>query len=404
MKDANLTPAALVPALPPSLDEIVKHGLPLALSGREGTNRARNSVQQIAADTDIEAIRVWLAEYPETSSTHRAYKKEVQRFYCWVIGIAGRPMSSLTREDLDSYRTFMVTPPASWCGPRNARKATGNWKPFEGPLSERSRAYAMTVLEGLFTYLTDVRYLDGNPFKAARYQRKPAPKAGKLPKFLPLDTFERLLAALQSECERLMGLGKEHIEMERMLYVVRFLGNTGLRRDELAKARLADLYPDRDIKSGTDCWFMTVTGKGNKTEPIAVNQAAMGALERYLGVLNLSARHGDPQTPLVIKLGVQGLHAALSPPLSDDSIYAIVKKALAIGAAILQGDHPRDAQILKAATPHWFRHTFTTLMSQFGHSLPLIQSQLRHASIATTAIYTHTERHSMYHAVNSLKL
>ncbi|CAG9184435.1 tyrosine-type recombinase/integrase [Cupriavidus pampae] len=393
----------LTPA-PPSLDEIAKRGLPVELSGRDGSNRAKNSVRQIEADTDIDAIHTWLAEYPPTSSTFRAYRKEAQRFYCWVIGIAGKPLSSLKREDLDAYRAFITNPPAEWCGRRNARKATGQWKPFEGPLSERSRAYAMTVLEGLFTYLTDVRYLDGNPFKAARYRRKAGPQPGKVPKHFPLHTFERLVSALQSECERLAGQGDAHIEAERMLFVVRFLANTGLRRFELAKARLGDMYPYRDEKAAATYWFLTVVGKGEKTEPVAINQAAVAALERYLRLLGLDRRHSDPATPIVIRLGHQGLQAALSEPLTNDAMYNLVKKALRTAARILEVEHPEDAVLIRKATPHWFRHTFTTLMSQNGHPLPVIQSQLRHASIATTAIYTHAEQNEMYRAVNSLKL
>ncbi|WP_432262802.1 tyrosine-type recombinase/integrase [Cupriavidus sp. TMH.W2] len=404
MTDLPAVRTALTPDVPPSLDEIAKRGLPDHLSGRDGANRCHTGVRQIAADTDIEAIHVWLAEYTDRAATLRAYRKEVQRFYCWVVGIARKPMSSLTREDLDGYREFLAAPPASWCGRRNARKATGQWKPFEGPLSPRSRAYAMTVIEGLFTYLTDVRYLDGNPFKAARFRRKVGPQPGQLPKFFPLHTFERLMAALQSECERLMGEGDQHIEVERMLFVVRFLANTGLRREELAKARLGDLYLNRDIASATDFWFLTVTGKGDKTASIAVNRAAMGALERYMRLLKLDPRRSDPHTPLVVKIGLQGLNASLSQPVSEDSIYGIVKKALRLAATILKAEHPEDANTLLKATPHWFRHTFTTLMTQLGHPLPLIQSQLRHASIATTAIYSHTEKDAMYRAVNSLQL
>ena len=82
----------------------------------------------------------------------------------------------------------------------------------------------------------------------------------------------------------------------------------------------------------------------------------------------------------------------------------IVRKALSIGADILLGDHPDEARILRSATPHWFRHTFTTIMSQLGTPLPLIQHQLRHESIATTAIYTHSEKHELYRAVAKLTL
>lgn len=404
----------LVPLPPRSLDDVVRLGLPDALSGRDGTNRARAGVQQINAETDVEAINVWLSEFPPESATHRAYRKEVQRFYCWVVAYAGKPMSSLRREDIDAYRAFMADPPKHWCGPRNARKTGTSWRPFEGPLSAKSRTYAITVLTVLFTYLVEVQYLAGNPFKVMRRkrkkeepteaERKKAQQKHALQKFIPLHTFERLLAALQSECERLDGLGNEHIEMERMLMVVRFLANTGLRREELAHATVGKLHNDRDIAAGVDCWYLTVTGKGDKTEPVAVNEHAMAALRRYQALLDIDPRRADPSTPLVLRVGVRGLKASLAKPMTAQTIYIVVHEALGIAANILEGDHPEDARILREATPHWFRHTFTTIMAQQGHPLPLIQKQLRHASIATTAIYTHTERHQMYHAVNQLKL
>lgn len=37
--------------------------LPPTLDGNEGSNRARGIVRQTAADTDVEAIRLWLSEY-----------------------------------------------------------------------------------------------------------------------------------------------------------------------------------------------------------------------------------------------------------------------------------------------------------------------------------------------------
>jgi integrase len=314
-------------------------------------------------------------------------------------------MSSLRREDLDGYRAFMAAPPASWCGPRNARRATEAWRPFEGPLSARSQAYAMVVIKNLFTYLCDMQYLAGNPLRAARKKPDaPYPKTGDLPKFLALDTLERLLAALEQECTRLDGLGDEHAEMERMLFVARFLANTGLRRAELANAQLRHLFRNREIVRGIDRWFLTVTGKGNKTARVPINDTAHGALRRYLAVLGLDPLRADPNTPLVLRAGASGRHAADSEPMTDQTIYEIVKQALAVGAAILQADYPSDARILREATPHWFRHTFATLMSQKGHPLPVIRLCLRHASIATTAIYTHAEDEETYDAVSTLKL
>lgn len=410
MSDAAPASQLTAVARPRSFEELVLHGIPDALSGRHGLNRHRTGVQQITADTDIEAIQVFLAEYDNRPATHRAYRKELQRFYYWVMAEAGKPMSSLRREDMERYRAFMAAPPAHWCGPRNARRATDHWRPFEGPLSERSRDYAMGVIENLFTYLCDSQYLAGNPLRASRKRSGPAeaavdePAEIEEPKFIALHTLERLLAALESECKSLHGLGDEHVDMERMLFVVRFLANTGLRRVELACAKLRHLHNVPDVVKGTNCWFLTVRGKGNKIAPVAVNDTALAALHRYQTVLGLDPYRAGPDMPLVVKLGVRERSAEEAAPLTDQTIYEIVVKALAIGAAILQADFPDDARRLTAATPHWFRHTFTTLMSNRGVPLPVIQQQLRHASIATTGIYSHAEQHQIYHAVNGLRL
>ena len=50
-------------AAPESPDAILPIALPAALDGRAGTDGARNGHLQIAADSDVEAMRLWLAEY-----------------------------------------------------------------------------------------------------------------------------------------------------------------------------------------------------------------------------------------------------------------------------------------------------------------------------------------------------
>lgn len=400
----------VVALTPYSLEDVARSGLPDELSGRLGRNRARHIPPLIAADTDLEAINVWLAEWPVDSRTHRAYRKEVQRFYGWVLAYARKPMSSLTREDFDAYRAFMAAPPPSWCGSRNARKTSAEWRPFAGPLSAAARAQSIAILSAFFTYLVRAHYLAGNPLDVMRRKRKAITEEEKtrvkpkLEKYIPLHTFERFVAALQGECERLDGLGKKRSEMERMLMVVRFLANTGLRREELAGAVVGDLRPQRHALTGVEGWLMTVTGKGDKTARIGINPAALAALHRYQRAHGLDPRKADAMTPLVLAIGAKGVSATQSDPLTDQTIYNIVKKALSIGANILQDDYPDDAQVLRAAAPHWFRHTFTTIMSQLGVPLPEIQKQLRHASIATTGIYTHTEDHALYAAVSRLAL
>ncbi|WP_199031315.1 tyrosine-type recombinase/integrase [Ralstonia sp. ASV6] len=390
---------------PLQLDELAKHGIPAELAGADGINRAHNMPKQIAAETDLEAIFAWLNEFPEGSSTRRAYHKEVQRFYAWVLAFSGKPLSSLMREDLENYRAFMAAPPETWCAPRYHRRGTGLWRPFEKPLSLKSQGQAIIVINALFSYLVDAHYLAGNPLAIMRRKRKGVTKRQRgVPKSIPLHTFERLVEALQSECERLNGLGSKHVEMERMLMVIRVLGNTGMRRGELATALAGDIYQVLDPQTRKGNWFITVTGKGDVTDQIAFNPAAVSALHRYQRVIGIDPHHADPKTPLVVPLGVHGLSAAYSETVTDQTIYNIVRKALRVGAKIIKADSPAEASFLSKATPHYFRHTFATLMSDMGFPLPLIQKQLRHASIETTVIYTETEKHQLYRAVATLAL
>ena len=58
--------------------------LPIALDGSLGTNRAHGLHKQIAADTDVEAVRLWLAEYTASPHTLRSYRKEAVRLLLWT--------------------------------------------------------------------------------------------------------------------------------------------------------------------------------------------------------------------------------------------------------------------------------------------------------------------------------
>ncbi|MFL9937310.1 integrase, partial [Paraburkholderia sp. RL18-103-BIB-C] len=48
------------------------------LDGRHGTNRV-DGRRQVAADTDVDALRAWLARFAETKTTFDNYRKEAER-------------------------------------------------------------------------------------------------------------------------------------------------------------------------------------------------------------------------------------------------------------------------------------------------------------------------------------
>lgn len=145
-----------------SFEEISAVALPLALDGSEGSNRARGVVRQTAADTDVEAIRLWLAEYVNSPHTLRSYRKEAVRLLFWGTQVMGKPLSSLNREDLLAYEAFLANPPAEWIDTSMPRRGSKR-RLLDGPLSPRSIAQAMGILSGLFGYLVEAGYLAGNP-------------------------------------------------------------------------------------------------------------------------------------------------------------------------------------------------------------------------------------------------
>lgn len=67
--------------------------------------------------------------------------------------------------------------------------------------------------------------------------------------------------------------------------------------------------------------------------------------------------------------------------------------------ALLQMDLHADAEKLRVATPHWFRHTYATNLHDAGVDPRIIKTCLGHASLNTTMIYSHIEARTRHDAI-----
>lgn len=397
---SELTGAAAMP-----LESISPVTFDVIYSGSGGTNRARGAPCQIAADTDLGAILAWLDEFKDSPQTFRAYRREAERFFNWLVHARQTAFSSATREDLSAYEDFLANPqPAPmWITQSKARRNSPSWRPFNGPLQPASRAQAMSILGALFSFLVEVRYLSGNPLSARRRKRRSVPRQEVAQKSLSLKALQALVAALREEADALpFSEFKARAHVERMLFIVRFLANTGLRREEIGTVAMSDIFSEHNPTTGDDYWYLRVTGKGQKTRIIALNDSARDALGRYRRFYK-TPEHYRGNTSMIL-LPLISDHNGSTKVVTGQSVYMAVMEAFKVAASMLQEAQPEMANTISHATPHWFRHTFATLCLSAGHPLKLVQEQLGHESIETTAIYQHASRFEMFEAFNNFSI
>lgn len=385
----------------------IERKIPAALLGG-GTNLAPLEQCQIVSRNDIGAIREWLDRFE--GSTRRSYEKEIDRFFRWITLKAQKPFSSVNHTDIAEYERFTSNPDKSWCAPRHrrGRRATAIAKCFEGPLSPRSTRYAITVIGSCLDWLVDAGYLYRNP---ARLQRKKgadagvkrsAPAGGK--PFIPKAVLDRVVAVLEAEADSIpLEQKRDRARFERMLFTVRVLANTGMRRQELADAVLSDVFSHVDPETSSTSWHIRIVGKGDKERFAAFNDAARDALNRYRAFNESLAPHYSPGRHAPMLLRLTG-YLKTKGNVSEQTVYAIVESALAVAASELESAHRADAEFLREASPHWFRHSFATLSLEMGQHLRLVQEQLGHADISTTAIYQHPGDPALYRAFNTIRI
>jgi len=359
------------------LSTVVPQALPTALSGIAGNNRASVGViRQIAANDDVAAIGLWLAEYHDSAHTFRSYRKEAERLLLWATQVRGKPVSSLTREDVLAYEAFLAAPLSTWCDEALARRGDHR-RLLVGSLSERSRRQALGILAGLFNYLVRAGYLAGTPFALQPRRRGICGTHRMIERYLDRALWQDVLALV----EQWPQTGeRERQRYERARWVLRFLYETALRAAEAARACEGDFFQRRGR------WWLRVTGKGGVEGDVPVSDALMADFARY------RIFHGLPSTPTAdskrsLILGIAGR----TNPLTATAVYLVVKDALGRVANVLAPSAPARAAHLRRASTHWLRHTAATHQAEAGNPIHHIQHNLRHSSIATTSIYLHAE-------------
>ncbi|NHZ99079.1 phage integrase family protein [Massilia sp. CCM 8734] len=410
-----MSPAKLRVLEPSISAELVPLGyfyLPPRLDGHDGTNRAP-AFCFISARDDLAAIDCYLARFEGQAHTQRAYRKELERFVLWSVHVAGKPLSSLLVDECEAYKRFLTAPPEAFCG-APAPRSSKLWRPFvlkkkdrdpknrdssrpPRPLAPASQKFALTVLRAAFDYWVKVRYLGGNPWTVVKDPIVVQEVDNiQVDRALSLEGWSAVVDTLTRR-----GQVDRNVQDRVALAAILLMGDSGLRREEAARAMRLALRPSQHARG---VWILTALGKRSKKRLVPVSPRAVAALQAHWRDLGLDFLDPADDAPLFSPVVVPATPAAAArhgagmarPGYTANAIYALVKSALSRVRRELEAVDPdseaarvtvEDIEQLASTSPHAFRHTFGSIAVDKDMPLNVVQEILGHEDSATTAIY-----------------
>lgn len=166
-------------------------------------------------------------------------------------------------------------------------------------------------------------------------------------------------------------MSEKYLSYLRDLVVLQMLVTTGMRREELADAKIGDIC----INSGKH--VIRIIGKGDKFRFAVIPDVVMENIEEYMTLRGIGYK--DNAHPLVTS---HSRRVETESFLNTMTIYRIVKKYAEKSGVSMDGD----------ITPHNMRHTFATTSLDMGADIADVQDMMGHSSINTTRRYDHLNR------------
>ncbi|MGI9214776.1 MAG: hypothetical protein ACR2HS_03770, partial [Gammaproteobacteria bacterium] len=204
-------------------------------------SRPQHTDCYILAENDVEAIKVWVQQFKDTSTTQRAYQKEAERLLLWCTFEKGLVLADLKAEHFEEYFNFLQNPPNNWLGSKKelrAERYSIKWRPLVAPLKKASLLFAVRVVSCLMNYLVEAKYLKSNPIKLIKKYRERTidleeQKYKIWARMLEADEWEAVQETLQNLPE---NISKEQRYKTRAQLLFALLYLLGLRILEVAQA------------------------------------------------------------------------------------------------------------------------------------------------------------------------
>jgi integrase/recombinase XerD len=286
----------------------------------------------------------------------------------WLIAQRGflnylRLEKSLSANSLEAYSADVSKlqrfAEISLGGKSPAQISLDDVRAFLGMLHEigiapTSQARIISGLKSFYGYLLLEKEIKSDPLELID-----TPRVGRhLPDVLSVQEMEDILGAIDLSKPE----GTRNRAMLEMLY------SCGLRVSELIDVRISCMH------SGEG--FLRVIGKGNKERLVPIGSTALQWVGYYLE---------QTRNHQIIKQGQEDylFLNRRGSKLSRMMVFNIIREQV------------QKLGIQKQISPHTFRHSFATHLVEAGADLRAVQEMLGHASITTTEIYTHLDRHRL---------
>ena len=134
--------------------------------------------------------------------------------------------------------------------------------------------------------------------------------------------------------------------------------------------------------------WLHLVGKGGKAGKVVLPPLARSALDQYL------VQRGLPRTPGRWEPRVRligGLTPDITTGITAARLWRVMRRFFLQAAEVIEPRNPSLAEKLRRASPHWMRHSHATRALENGADLTAVRDNLRHASIATTSVYLHSD-------------
>jgi site-specific recombinase XerD len=305
---------------------------------------------------DIEMIYFYVHQQKDLNmkknrkeNTKKEYLRDLLLFYQQLLEQAER--FEIHIEEVSNYRLLQTL------NHRNIRKYQEWIK--DAPLGKGGKPYSvatlnrkMVIIKGFFTFAFTNHY-----FEVPLHQKMLSSNVHAM------DRPNKEMSS--AEVIQLVDYFRTHPILYGLISV---LATTGIRIQEMCKARVCDLaYLDGE-------YWLTIHGKGNKEREVLIHPNVLEAIKRF----RLRRR-------LELKLD-QGDHSPLFTTAKGKA-YHYKYLSNYITRKINQTDLDFVKMRKNPITPHSFRHCYALISADQGADLLTISQSLGHADLKTTQIY-----------------